>query len=375
MKNRWTRVFLLVLCLCLLAQPALADGLLPELRDVFGVEMPNLGKALRIPSETDETLPDGSRILNYKDISEQDYSAFSEYLLTFGCELADYSVEGSAVTFTLAKQGKTFTFVYDSEACTAVLNYPVGTHCEEFDYAAYVEEQEAAAAAAEREAKLAALKSTGSYVTFGTYPQTKAGNDSTPIEWLVLDYDAANNKALLISRYALDCQQYNTKYTSVTWETCTLRGWLNGEFVNKAFSAEEQKAIITTDVDNSNSQGYNGYGTDGGKNTKDKIFLLSYAEANQYFGVQYYSVDGAMDNLRSRVAPTDHAVRQGVWTSSSYTTSEGKAAAWWWLRSHGSSASSAADVRGNGALYYDGVNYNLDAVRPAFWLDLNSDIF
>ena len=215
----------------------------------------------------------------------------------------------------------------------------------------------------------------GNNVTFGSYPQTEAGNDSTPIEWLVLEYDAANNKALLISRYGLDCQPYNTEWVDVTWETCTLRGWLNGEFMNRAFSAEEQKAILTTDVDNSRSQGYSGYGTDGGKNTKDKIFLLSYAEANQYFGVQYYSVDGAMDNLRSRVAPTDHAVRQGVWTSSSYTTSEGKAAAWWWLRSPGSSASSAADVRGNGALYYDYVDGSILAVRPAFWLDLNSDIF
>lgn len=39
-----------------------------------------------------------------------------------------------------------------------------------------------------------------------------------------------------------------------------------------------------TTVDNSKAQGYSGYSTDGGNNTEDKVFLLSYAEANKYFG-------------------------------------------------------------------------------------------
>ena len=367
--------FLITVCLllCMIA-PALVENesseyvTISSAENVLGVEMPSLGKALRIPSETDETLPDGSRILTYKDISEQDYSAFSEYLLAFGCEMADYTAEGSVVTFTLTKQGKTFTFVYDGKNETAVLSYPAGTHCEEFAYAAYVGEQETYTA--EWEVNLASFRSVGSYVTFGTYPQTAAGTDSAPIEWLVLDYDEQGHKSLVISRYALDAQPYNTEWVDVTWEACTLRGWLNGEFMNRAFSAEEQKAILMTDVDNSRSQGYSGYGTDGGKNTKDKIFLLSYAEANQYFGVQYWD-----DNLRSRVAPTDYAVRQGAYKNSSYTTSEGKAAAYWWLRSPGSSASSAAYVSSRGALYYYGVSLSSNAVRPAFWLDLNSDIF
>ena len=67
----------------------------------------------------------------------------------------------------------------------------------------------------------------GSYIRFGHYPQTAGGGDYAEIEWLVLDIDEADHKALLISRYGLDCIQYNRRKASVTWETCSLRAWLN----------------------------------------------------------------------------------------------------------------------------------------------------
>ena len=72
------------------------------------------------------------------------------------------------------------------------------------------------------------------------------------------------------------------KYVDTDWEKCTLRSWLNGEFLQSAFSAKEQAAILMTAVDNSASQGYGKWNTDGGNNTRDQIFLLSYAEANWY---------------------------------------------------------------------------------------------
>ena len=207
-----------------------------------------------------------------------------------------------------------------------------------------------------REGKLKPYKTAGSYVTYGTYPQTEAGNDSTPIEWLALEYDAKNNKTLLISRYGLDCKNYNGSLTDVTWETCSLRTWLNDEFLNNAFSKAEQGAILTTDVDNSKSQGY--YSTDGGVYTQDKIFLLSYAEAWKYF---------KNDEAR-KCQLTAYAVKQN-----SYKSSNGNC--WWWLRSPGSSSSSAARVNRDGARSYLNVYSMNIAVRPAFWLDLSSDIF
>lgn len=223
----------------------------------------------------------------------------------------------------------------------------------------------AAAAAAARDAKFA----VGNYVTFGTYPQTKAGNDATLIEWLVLARDG--NKALLISRYALDVQPYNKGYTSVTWETCTLRTWLNGTFYNKAFSSAEQAAILTTNVDNSKNQCYSGWSTNGGNNTQDKVFLLSYAEANKYFGVTYDN----SSNTKSRVAPTAYAIARGTYTYSSNKTADGTAAGWWWLRSPGSRQDGAAYVHADGSLKFVSGCYDAGAVRPALWVNLESTIF
>lgn len=220
-------------------------------------------------------------------------------------------------------------------------------------------------AAAARNAKF----TVGNYVTFGTYPQTKAGKDATPIEWLVLARDG--DKALLISRYGLDAQPYNKDHTSVTWETCTLRTWLNGTFYNKAFSSAEQAAILTTNVDNSKNQCYSGWSTSSGNNTQDKVFLLSYAEANKYFGVTYDN----SSNTKSRVAPTAYAIAQGAWTSSSNKTTDSTYAGWWWLRSPGTYQDYAAIVYFVGSLDFNYVDSDSGSVRPALWVNLESKIF
>lgn len=195
----------------------------------------------------------------------------------------------------------------------------------------------------------------------------------TPIEWLVLARNG--NKALLISRYGLDAQPYNTDYTSVTWETCTLRTWLNGTFYNKAFSSAEQAAILTTSVDNSQNQCFSLWGTSGGNNTQDKVFLLSYAKANKYFGVEYWKNTGATDNVKSRVAPTPYAIAQGAYTSSSNMTADSNVAGWWWLRSPGSYRSSAAYVSPDGSLRDHNVDYGSASVRPALWVNIEKEVF
>lgn len=221
-----------------------------------------------------------------------------------------------------------------------------------------------AAAAAAREAMFA----VGNYVTFGTYPQTKAGNDETPIEWLVLARNGDN--ALLLSRYGLDAQPYHTSYTNITWERCTLRTWLNNDFMNRAFTAAEQSAILLTNVDNSSRQCYSEWITNGGNNTQDKVFLLSYAEANKYLDVTHDD----SNNMKSRVAPTAYAIAQGAYTSSSNKTTEGNVAAWW-LRSPGYVQLSAAYVSTDGSLSFGYVSYGRRSVRPALWVNLESGIF
>ena len=213
---------------------------------------------------------------------------------------------------------------------------------------------------------LAAKQDT--YVTFGHYPQTAEGNDSTAIEWVVLQKEG--NKALLISRYGLDAQPYNAEYTDATWETCTLRTWLNDTFMNKAFTEEEQKAILTANVDNSSIQGYSGWSTHGGNNTQDQIFLLSYVEASKYFDVKL-----GCNNTKACVRPTTYAEKQGAYTSSSCKTADGDNTGWWWLRSLGSNQNFAAYVSYDGSLSYGLVRSGSICVRPALWVNLESGIF
>ena len=188
----------------------------------------------------------------------------------------------------------------------------------------------------------------GNYVTFGTYPQTKSGTDQTPIEWLVLESDGET--ALLISRYALDAKPYNTEYESITWEKCTLRGWLNSDLYNRAFSAEEKKTILVSDVSADKNPPY---WTNPGNATKDSVFLLSIIEANKYFA----------NNEARMCAATDYAIEQGAYTNSKYTV-DGREACWWWLRSPGHNSGNAALVNTDGSIDSDYVDGRDIAVRP-----------
>lgn len=210
----------------------------------------------------------------------------------------------------------------------------------------------------------------GKYIVFGQYPQTKDGKDNTPIEWMILDHNG--QRALVVSKYGLDAQPYNITGHAATWETCTLRTWLNGTFYNKAFSSAEQAAILTTNVDNSKKQCYSGWETNGGNNTQDNVFLLSYKEAYVYFDV----TEDSHCNEKSPVAPTAYAIAQGADVDSYCKTEDGTAARWWWLRSPGYYQFSAAYVESDGSL--DSL-YCIDnasgSVRPALWVNLESTIF
>lgn len=276
--------------------------------------------------------------------------------------IADYSDAKVQITETKYQQANNLNAAARYDEAYAI--YMALTGYKDVDKL-LAEDDNMIAAAAARDAKFA----VGNYVTFGTYPQTKAGNDATPIEWLVLARDG--DKALLISRYALDAQPYNKDYTSVTWETCTLRTWLNGTIYNKAFSSAEQAAILTTNVDNSKNQCYSGWSTSGGNNTQDKVFLLSYAEANKYFGVTYDN----SSNTKSRVAPTAYAIAQGAWTDSFDKTADRADAGHWWLRSPGNYRDYAASVYTNGSLFGANVDANSGSVRPALWVNIEAGIF
>ena len=298
---------------------------------------------------------------NYRNaVALQQAGKYEEAVTAFEA-LNGYGDSVTQITETRYLQGKSLTnggeYAKAADIFMSIRGYR--------DVDSLIANDENLAAAAARDAKYA----VGNYVTFGTYPQTASGEDNTPIEWLVLARDG--QKALLISRYGLDVQPYNKKYEDVTWEGCTLRKWLNTTFLNKAFSSAEQAGILLTEVDNSDSQGYSGWSTSGGNNTRDRIFLLSCTEANRYFAVTYDD----NNNTKSRISPTTFALKSGAWASDDMKTADGHAAGWWWLRSPGGLQNRAAYVFLAGSLLSYYVNSSDACVRPALWINLESGIF
>ena len=133
----------------------------------------------------------------------------------------------------------------------------------------------------------------------------------------------------------------------------------------------KQAAILTTEVKNDSKQCY-GWTTSGGKDTQDKIFLLSYAEAFRFFQIQF----GVRNNVAARIVPTAYASKAGARQDNRKNKAEdGSIAGWWFLRSPGCFQNCAAAVGTDGSLYHTYVNTTHACVRPAFWLDLDSDFF
>ena len=185
----------------------------------------------------------------------------------------------------------------------------------------------------------------GDIVYFGTYEQdNNTSNGKENIEWLVLAKE--KNRVLVISYKALDYQKYNSSETSVTWETCTLRKWLNNDFINAAFTAEERAKIPTVTVSADKNPEYD---TDPGNATKDRVFLLSIVEAEKYFASYLMCI------------PTEYAISKGA--GNGYTD--------WQLRSPGENRLSAAWACEYGVIEQgSSVDWEY-AVRPAMWISID----
>lgn len=191
-------------------------------------------------------------------------------------------------------------------------------------------------------------------VSFGTY-------QGQAISWLKLAEQ--DGKTLLVSEYVLDAvpydnsaEQYQWSVQSprpqkdVQWADSSVRAWLNGEFLNAAFGADEKGAIAaTTLTDTKNNVSHTGATAADpsihvADETTDQVFLLSVAEAKQYFA-----------NDAARLAhPTDYAVAQGVYVGTASNADQPEGAAVWWLRSNGYYAGYASVVTDDGYVHGDG---------------------
>jgi len=195
----------------------------------------------------------------------------------------------------------------------------------------------------------------GSVLSFGDY------------NWRVLDIQ--NNTALIITEEIIDQRPYHDAYKDITWADCTLRKYLNGEFYEK-FNTDDKSRIITVINKNLDNQWY---GTKGGEDTEDNIFLLSLEEVCKYFGDstsklnnpgknQRYWFQRKDENNSKRLAKLHN--KEWAW--------------WWWLRSPGRVNVKAVYIFGtDGNIGIQGNNIlkgNISdgkctgGVRPALWI-------
>ena len=189
-----------------------------------------------------------------------------------------------------------------------------------------------------------------------------------PIKWRVLKTDGKD--AFLLADKALDDQLYHTEFTGITWEKSAIRKWLNEKFMNTAFSTTQKNVVKTSDVENKDNMLF---GTKGGNNTKDQVFLLSesdvfYTEKAKAYGfVNKPSVND--EGRRSRNTTYAKAMGNG-WCQWGMSLFDGTCA--WWLRSPYEYSYEAEFIEDSGSWQGNLVTCPRYAVRPALHLDLSS---
>ncbi len=194
-----------------------------------------------------------------------------------------------------------------------------------------------------------AAANIGDIVVFGLYEQNNDNGDGPePIEWIVVEKE--NTQAMLVSRYVLLMGQCTQDETYVTWDNCTLREWLNKDFLYEAFDSSEREHIPLVTVKAHDNDVYH---TNGGNDTYDYIYILDDLEAARYF-----------PGNDSRLAyPTECAKNQGIYIDPDRGTT------WWWLRSAGYAQNSVSDVHSDGEIgYFNSAADKGGGIRPAMWV-------
>ncbi|GHU64981.1 hypothetical protein AGMMS49983_11920 [Clostridia bacterium] len=223
------------------------------------------------------------------------------------------------------------------------------------------------------------------------------------LQWRILDIE--EGRALLITENVIDLRPYNEvtdrqaallldesyEYYgndfATTWAECSLRTWLNDDFLED-FDTEVVRQILDTAVKNDANPKY---GIPGGADTMDKVFLLSIDEVNKYFvsredkRAEFHPSDQQFSDIAERIAknPTHKYWGNSNWYGDAATVKTDLSkwladtnGGWsWWLRSPGYDSDYAAYVNivlgvidGSG----NSVHHGHGGVRPALYLNLDS---
>ena len=162
-------------------------------------------------------------------------------------------------------------------------------------------------------------------------------------DWQVLAIE--DDRALILSDKCLEKKPYHRYRLDVTWETSDMRRYLNGSFFENTFTEEEKMWITESTIVTANHWQS---GTPGGNDTKDRVFLLSVEEVNEYF------------------PDTETRFAEGLDTGE---------AQGWLLRSPGRESNYYTMVDGNDGSFMGGYAENQGPyTRPAMWLSTKNAV-
>ena len=190
-------------------------------------------------------------------------------------------------------------------------------------------------------------ESIGRVITLGRFEQDNlASNGAEALNWIILDVQ--DSRALVLCSKGIDTRPWHAKFEAASWKDCDLRAWLNGDFLETAFSPDEREQILSSSWSNADDPAVTA-------DTTDKISLLSLSEVRKYLVTEEQLLCEPTAYALARGA---EAIRNGVS---------------WWLRTTGTGYESAAvidwfadeDVSGHMAVSDE------DCVRPCFWIRLD----
>ncbi|MBQ7502157.1 hypothetical protein IJT93_05505 [bacterium] len=165
-----------------------------------------------------------------------------------------------------------------------------------------------------------------------------AGNEPPcavkPIRWLIAEVDIEKRQALLISKKGLDCRPYHSLTVNPGWEASELRRWLNGDFLQEAFTSEELERLLPA--------GHSG------AEPQERVFILSKDELDRYLP--------AISERRCQI--TAYAFSRG-----GYCDDQGDCC--WWLRTDPKEADKCSVISYGGGAYEMEADFAHNCIRPA----------
>ncbi len=190
--------------------------------------------------------------------------------------------------------------------------------------------------------------------------------------WRILAVE--NGRMLIMTEQMTDQRDFHHKKEEVTWEQSEIRGFLNNEFLGR-FTDSDINRIV--EVQNRNA-GNPWYGSLGGNDTVDRVFLLSLEEVVRlYFGDSGRLLDQPKPNQRYWFDRKDenNPLRRALFLNSSW---------WWWTRTPGKNNKVFTYIHGDGNIGIQGngiskttfntlhpqTQSNKGGVRPALWLKI-----